>query len=172
VRSCLPDRNEISRPCESRFWGWSSSIRRGRYRSCPAAPIRTSTWSWTISADWGAPGAKPTCETADQGARLCQKSDRQIIEPEANLIAERPTRYRPRNLFRKSSENDGSETQQLRCLGSSKKSVPNILIFGTLQPPYQGQAAAGAGPNLAGEQTYEQTCYRCDHQDGTPGART
>jgi hypothetical protein len=27
---------------------------RGRRRSCPAAAIRTSTWSWTISADWGA----------------------------------------------------------------------------------------------------------------------
>ena len=38
------------------------------------------------------------------------------------------------HLFRKPSENEGSETQQRRCLVSPKMSVPNILIFGTLQP--------------------------------------
>jgi hypothetical protein len=35
-------------------------------------------------------------------------------------------------LFRKPSKNEGSETQQRRCLLSRKIHVPNTLIFGTL----------------------------------------
>jgi hypothetical protein len=45
------------------------------------------------------------------------------------------------SLFRKPSENEGSETQQRPRFVSAKMDVPNILIFGTLQPPYREPAA-------------------------------
>jgi hypothetical protein len=35
-------------------------------------------------------------------------------------------------MFRKPSEDEGSETQQRRCLFSLETAVPNTLIFGTL----------------------------------------